>query len=173
MMRTSIFTAAAAVACLAPVHAGEVQLQLDQARLYSLDRPVGSVVVANPSVADVAVHSNQELVLFGKMPGLTNLFVFDTDGRPMGSVSLRVSNPRQNMVTVYAGANRMTMSCATVCEHTYTIGDGVNGLRPQGTDVASQATLRFEMASTAAGGSAQSQQSTTLSGSGEDLAPDS
>lgn len=154
--------AAVAAMSIAPAYAGEVDLVLDQARLYALDQPVGSVVVANPSVADVAVHSNRELVLFGKMPGLTNLFVFDQDGRPMGSVALRVSNPRQNMVTVYAGSNRITMSCASVCEHTYTVGDGVNGLRPQGTDVASQSTLRFDMATTAAGGSASARQSATV-----------
>ncbi|MGV6821162.1 MAG: pilus assembly protein N-terminal domain-containing protein [Parvularcula sp.] len=156
-----LFSLTALAALVASAHAGEVEIVLDQAKLYSLQKPVGSVVVANPSVADVSVHSTKELVLFGKMPGLTNLFVFGTDGKPMGSVALRVSNPRANMVTVFAGSNRITMSCSSVCEHTYTIGDGINGIRVQGTDVASQASMRFGMASNAAGGSTSASQTPT------------
>ncbi|WOI53558.1 pilus assembly protein N-terminal domain-containing protein [Parvularcula sp. LCG005] len=138
---------------MAPAMAGDVNVVIDQAQLFQVQEPIGSVVVANPSIADIKVLSPTELVLFGKMPGATNLFLFDRDGKPVKNIALNVTNGGANTITVFSGAYRHTYACANTCEPTYTVGDGVHGIRATGTDVAEQVTTKQELATTAAQGS--------------------
>lgn len=135
-----------------PAAAGELWLTIDQARLYTFDEPVGSIVVGNPSIADVTVKSSRELVLFGKMPGSTSLAFFDKEGAPLRQLTIRVQNPTANVVTLQAGTTRYTFSCTNLCEQTNTIGDGSNDSRAELGSVAQQAQRKVQMAAQAGSG---------------------
>jgi Flp pilus assembly secretin CpaC len=49
-----------------------------------LDRPVGTVIVGNPDIADVTVQSEKIVVLTAKkLQGNTNLIVLDTENNDL------------------------------------------------------------------------------------------
>lgn len=60
--------------------AGSYLLRVGESQVLQF-RWVTRVAVGNPAVADVAVVSDDELLLNGKAPGETNLFVWDRSGR--------------------------------------------------------------------------------------------
>ena len=55
--------------------ADDLIVKFDQTQLIRLARPIGEVIVGNPSIADVQVHSTNMLAVTGKGFGLTNVIV--------------------------------------------------------------------------------------------------
>ena len=116
------------------VAAEQLWLTMDQVRPYKLDNPAQSIVVGNPSIADVTVQDNTNVLLFGKAPGLTNIYVFDDKGEAVKNLTIRVRTPSSDMLTVHRGVARTTYNCTTNCEATVTVGDSdatFNGVSAQ------------------------------------------
>jgi hypothetical protein len=63
--------------------ADPVSVEVNGARLLKLDAPASDVVIGNPNVADVTVQTPNQLVVIGRMPGVTRLIVMSD-----GTVSL-------------------------------------------------------------------------------------
>ncbi|MGV6800365.1 MAG: pilus assembly protein N-terminal domain-containing protein [bacterium] len=120
--------------------AGELWLTIDQVRVYEMPAPVGSIIIGNPSIADVKVRSNEQILLYGKAPGLTNIYFFDQEGTKMDNVFVRVQSDTKNMLVVHKGAARTTYSCTRNCEVTPTIGDSLESFG----NVSSQAQQKQE-----------------------------
>ena len=118
-------TAAVVALLIAPASAfaGEIWLTMDQVRTYGLKDPVSSIVIGNPAIADVTVQSNEQILLYGKAPGLTNIFFFNADGERLESLNIRVKSPTGNMLTLHRGVERATYSCTQLCEPTPIVGD--------------------------------------------------
>lgn len=151
-----VFTAiTASVPALAgPTPSQSVNVVIDDAHLYNPKAEVGSIVVGNPSIADVTVRTNKEIVLFGKMPGATNVYLFDREGKPMTNLVVNVQNSRRNRLTLQAGDNRVTYYCANLCEQTHTIGDGSYVTLLDASDTLGQAANKYSAAQGAATGTA-------------------
>ena len=100
-------------------------LSLPQGKSAIVDLPVDvrDVLVSNPGVADVTIQDPQTLVLTGKSYGETNLIVLDSAGNPVADTMVSVVQAPSDMVTVYAGTARNTLSCQPVCQQTVTLGD--------------------------------------------------
>ena len=96
--------------------AGEVWLTIDNVRAYNLPEPISAIVVGNPGIADVKVVSNTNILLFGKKPGLTNIYFFDLEGKKLDNVSVRVRSNTGNMLTLQRGVEYVTYSCTTNCD---------------------------------------------------------
>ena len=122
MRRFATFLIAATLATPA-VNAEQLWLTMDQVRPYELKSPAQSIVVGNPGIADVTVQDNQNLLLFGKAPGLTNIFIFDENGKPSQNLTLRVRTTNSDMLTVHRGSMRTSYNCTVNCEATVTVGD--------------------------------------------------
>lgn len=159
IMPKHLLSSVAVAACVfvMPATAGEFWLTSNEPRTLSLEAPVGSIVVGNPSVADVSVRTNQELVLFGKMPGLTKIYLFDEDGVQSKVLKIRVQSQRSDMVILQAGPTQYTFSCTTRCDQTFAVGDGTNESRGNGDTIQQQALTRFDMASKATNGSSHAE----------------
>jgi len=56
-----------------------LNLNWREARVVKLAKPATSVVVGDPTVADVTLETPQTVVVFGKTPGETNLLVLSGD----------------------------------------------------------------------------------------------
>ena len=102
-------------------------VQIDQSQLLSLDAEPGTIIVGNPSIADVSVNGRQMFV-HGHSFGETNLMIFDVNGKKMGDYELTVGNSSNNQVTVFIGSGtngptRYTYSCAPTCEAAMMVGD--------------------------------------------------
>lgn len=110
-----------------PVHAagegGPVSVKVNMARILRISAPANTVIIGNPRVADVTIQDPQTLVLTGKSYGQTNLIVLDAQGNPIADTLVEVVQAQGDMVTVYMGNARTTLSCAPVCQPTIMLGD--------------------------------------------------
>ncbi len=149
-MRRILAAASIAAASLAamsqPAAAEQLWLTMDQVRPFKLETPAKSIVVGNPAIADVTIQDNNNILLFGKAPGLTNIYVFDETGAPSQNLVIRVRTPSSDMLTVHRGVGRTTYNCTTNCEATVTVGDDTE----QFETVSSQVESKYGQASSLA-----------------------
>ena len=115
---------AAALFSLASVAnaASDVTILADQAKILQVSGAPGTVVIGNPSIADVTVQGDQ-VVLVGRNFGVTNVIVLDRDGRQLAALDVTVQYPDKNAVHIFKAAGRMSLVCAPVCEDTLQVGD--------------------------------------------------
>ncbi len=128
--------------------ADQIWLTMDQVRPYQLEHPAQSIVVGNPAIADVTVRDNTNVLLFGKAPGLTNIYIFDERGEAVKNLIIRVRTPSADMLTVHRGAARTTYNCTTNCEATITVGDENTTFN----DIATQVQNKYSQAASLAQG---------------------
>ena len=122
-MRAFFSVLATLLALTTGAQAGQVWLTMDQVRPYKLETPAQNIVVGNPAIADVTVQDNQNLLLFGKAPGLTNIYIFDEAGETIENMIVRVRSQNTDMLTFHHGSARTTYNCTSNCEVTVTVGD--------------------------------------------------
>jgi Flp pilus assembly secretin CpaC len=116
----SLFVSAAASTA---AHADQVWVTMDQVAPYSFKQDVDQIVVGNPGIADITVRDKSKVLIFGKAPGVTNLFLFDADGNEIENLIVRVRAIQDGMLTFQRGGQRATYNCMTNCEPTITVGD--------------------------------------------------
>ncbi|MCB1478585.1 MAG: pilus assembly protein N-terminal domain-containing protein [Tepidamorphaceae bacterium] len=102
--------------------AEKLLLGVDRAQLVRLDVPVDTVIIGNPTIADAAVYDQTTLIITGKSFGETNLIVLDSLGKIVHEADLAVSTPTDTL-TIHKGPNRLSYTCAPVCERTLRAGD--------------------------------------------------
>ena len=147
-MRKFVFAAAALAAMTSAAQAGQVWLTMDYVRPYKLERPAQNIIIGNPAIADVTVQDATNLLLYGKAPGMTNIYFMDDDGGVIENMIVRVRTNSTDMLTLHKGVMRTTFNCTTNCEKTITVGDDINTF----IEVSSQVSQKFGQAKTAAEG---------------------
>jgi hypothetical protein len=77
-------------------------------RLLRLDRPVGTVIVGNPDIADVTIQSEKAVVLTAKKAeGNTNLIILDVDNNDLLKADVFVRALLEpGVVKIYPQVNR-------------------------------------------------------------------
>ena len=143
MIRKSVavlfsLVASCSVALPALAAGAPVSVKVNMARILRINAPAATVIVGNPGVADVTIQDPQTLVLTGKSYGETNLIVLDNLGNPIADTMVEVVQDLADMVTVYRGDRRGTMSCSPVCQQVVMLGDDTGYT---GEAVASSATV--------------------------------
>ncbi|MBL4820621.1 MAG: type II and III secretion system protein family protein [Gammaproteobacteria bacterium] len=68
----------------------ELTLPVGKSQIIQSDQPLMQVVVGNPNVADVQVLNENQFLVVGKEPGITNLAFRDTDSRIIAVLDLVV-----------------------------------------------------------------------------------
>ena len=102
---------------------GDLNVNVDQAKLIRLKAHGAEVIIGNPSIADVSVQSSKLLILTGKSAGLTNLIVLDGSGDEVLNKKIFVSADSIRLVTVSKGARRETYTCSPNCNPALISGD--------------------------------------------------
>lgn len=119
--------AAALPALVAPAALAQatdtVSVLVNHARVVRLPATTGTVVVGNPSIADVAVQKNGNLVITGKAYGLTNLIALDPGGNIIAESKIKVDAPSDAVIIVQRGLERETYSCTPKCQPAISLGD--------------------------------------------------
>lgn len=105
------------------VGAEMVKVELDQARIYRLAAPASTIVIGNPAIADATLQDAQTLIVTGRAYGQTNLIVLDGQGETITDVQLAVLAASENLVTVYKGVKRQSLSCVADCQPAAVPGD--------------------------------------------------
>lgn len=135
-MRPSFVAAFAAMAVFSSAaHADQVWLTMDQVRPYILEKPAAEIVVGNPAIADIKVQDKTRVLLYGKAPGLTNMYIFDDEGNTVENLVIRVKTNANEMLTMHRGSMRTTYNCTDNCEATITVGDNPESFEAVSTQV--------------------------------------
>jgi len=88
-----VFTSTAAMA-------DGLELHWREARVVRLAKPATSIVVGDPTVADVTLDDPNTLIIFGKTPGETNLVVLSGSQELLFDWSVMVAPTNERHVTV-------------------------------------------------------------------------
>src|SRR5262245_57950808 len=83
----------------------DVIVKYDQSQLLSLPRPASEIIVGNPVIADISVHSDNLLVITGKSFGITNMIVLDAKRNIMMERRVLVRRDDVKVVNLQRGAS--------------------------------------------------------------------
>ncbi|PVM91381.1 pilus assembly protein CpaC [Caulobacter radicis] len=86
-----------------------------QATTIPLGGSAREIVVGDPQIADVSVVNDRTLVILGKRVGVTTLFAFDAQGRPLAGGQVLVTDVSADAVTVQRGAAASAYACDNRC----------------------------------------------------------
>lgn len=130
-MRRALF-AAAFLASTPAFAAGDVRLGLDEVHTLTFQRPVATVYVGNPAIADITMIDARHAFVQGKGYGRTNFVALNQDGVQVFGTSITVTGASSgNTVVLNRGAQRITLNCAGQrCEPTPMPGDGKDAYDP-------------------------------------------
>jgi pilus assembly protein CpaC len=81
-----------------PSNPGSLNLALGEGNVLRFDAPVESVLVADPSIADLQVVSPGVIYVFGKTPGQTSLMALGADGQEIAALTVNVNSGTQAVV---------------------------------------------------------------------------
>ncbi|CAN5158366.1 hypothetical protein BH09PSE2_BH09PSE2_11190 [soil metagenome] len=104
-----------AVALPATAGAGVVTVPIDHSTRLSIRGPAASLVVGNPSLADVTLVDSHTVFVSGRGFGSTDVTILDSLGRTIFSSDILVSAPTQGRVSVYRGPTRSDLACDPGC----------------------------------------------------------
>lgn len=108
----------------AVAEAGErLTVYTDHSRVLNVDRAPGTVIVGNPSIADVTIQGTQ-VFLHARSYGTTNVLIMDENGNSLADYDVTVQTGGDDNVFVFkAGAIKQTYLCAPDCESILHVGD--------------------------------------------------
>jgi Flp pilus assembly secretin CpaC len=112
-MRRKIAFAFAAAAALSggQALAGGVAVPMDEVRTVAFAKPVATVYVGNPAIADINMIDARHAFVLGKSFGTTNIIALDNSGHEVANTFVSVSGSNGSMVTLMKGATQTTFSC--------------------------------------------------------------
>ena len=98
----------------AGAHAVTVKVSPDRATLVTLSGKPATIIVGNPTYADVAAIGDKVLVQ-GRNYGKTNIIVLDGQGRRLAQFDVLVVNDDPQEVALFREGQRTTYLCAPDC----------------------------------------------------------
>ena len=101
----------------------DFHVQYDQVELLRLNEEGATIIVGNPSIADVSIQRAKLLAITGKTFGVTNLIVMNHAGQVITNRRLVVRADDQKVVNLNRGVLRESYNCAPKCQSVLTIGD--------------------------------------------------
>jgi hypothetical protein len=93
--------------------AGGVAVPLDEVRTVAFAKPVTTVYVGNPSIADINMIDARHAFVLGKRFGTTNIIALDSTGHEVANTYVSVSGASGGTVTLTKGAFGTTPATQT------------------------------------------------------------
>ena len=103
--------------------AEEMMVSMDHTIPMNFSKPVASVVVGNPFIADVMAHSENMFFVVGKTMGTTNIVALDGEGNTISDMTVHVVSPEAKRLSLYRSTSRASYNCADGCQLTPIPGD--------------------------------------------------
>lgn len=107
----------------ASTEAADLVVAYDQSQLLRLPRAVSSVIIGNPSIADVSVQASNLLVVTGRSFGITNIIALDAERNIIQDQRVVVTRDEARTVNLTKGGKRQSYTCTPNCSPMLTIGD--------------------------------------------------
>ncbi len=122
-MKRAFLVAVAAAALTTTALASDLTVTIDQTKMVQLSTAASTIVVGNPSIADVSMQDADTALVTGKTFGTTNIIAIDSEGRQVANVRVVVAGNTDRTVTLMRGNQQVTLSCAPRCAPTPMPGD--------------------------------------------------
>lgn len=101
-----------------------VAINMDEVRVVAFQRPIATVFVGNPTIADATVIDPYHAFILGKTFGTTNLIALGPQSQTVANQQITVLNRGGGVVTLNKGAAQFSYTCTTVhCEASPLPGD--------------------------------------------------
>lgn len=100
-----------------------VVVPIDNSTMLELERNAATVVVGNPSIADVSVQKGNLLFVLGRNFGTTNVIALDSGNQQIANIPISVTTTMPHHMTLYRGAGQVSFTCAPRCERSLIPGD--------------------------------------------------
>lgn len=111
------------VAPLTRAQAQDLIVKYDQSQIVKLSRPVAEIIIGNPMIAEIAIHSSNTLVVTGKTFGLTNMIALDADRNKIEERIIMVVREESKVVNLIKAGKRESYNCAPQCNPSLVVGD--------------------------------------------------
>ncbi|MEE9272633.1 MAG: pilus assembly protein N-terminal domain-containing protein [Robiginitomaculum sp.] len=105
--------------------AEEYRLNLNKTEVLHVPYAVGAVIIGNPKIADISVHSQDTFFIMGRGYGETNLIILDTEGRMMMNANIKVGQDMANtdVRVIKIGKGSEHYSCLPDCQPAPSLSD--------------------------------------------------
>ncbi len=94
----------------------------DRAKVVRIAGEISSIIVGNPSFADVSVQKDF-IIVHGRNFGQTNILVLDEKGETLANLEVTTIRGPDRNISVYRGGQKASYACAPKCESTLQVGD--------------------------------------------------
>jgi len=132
------------------------QVDLNKTQILRLPAAAGSVIIGNPNIADITVHSPTTVMVVGRGFGETNLIILDRNGQTMMDADIQVTSiTPSNGVRLFNAKSRETYSCSPYCQPSPVLGDSAGHISANSAAVpqATAPTAIFDQGTPTNGGS--------------------
>jgi len=101
-----------------------VAISMDEVRVVTFQRPIATVFVGNPTIADATVIDPYHAFILGKTFGTTNLIALGPQSQTVANQQITVTNRGGGTVTLNKGSAQYNFACTTAhCEASPLPGD--------------------------------------------------
>ena len=100
-------------------------IRSDQSQIIVMPRQPATVVVGNPSIADVTIQG-QNVFLHARSYGTTNIIILDDEGKQLADYEVTVMLGGSNNLAMFKGGLQYTYVCAPDCEVSLHVGDDLD-----------------------------------------------
>ena len=90
---------------------GELRLNMDQVKLIRTKIPFKTVSVGNSLIADATAIDENNVLVFAKEFGTTNVIIVDDEGNLVAEEQITVTTQHGHMVTLQRGPRWSTLTC--------------------------------------------------------------
>lgn len=105
---------------------GMYSVKLNRTEIVHLPEPAAAIVIGNPNVADVTVHSSDTIFIVGRGYGDTNIIILNSEGQKVMDAEVHVTTSNSNKnVRIFSGSSTMRASynCSPYCQPAPLLGD--------------------------------------------------
>jgi len=146
-MRRALVSFIAAATFAAPAFAANISVPVDEVRIVTFKKPISTVYVGNPTIADITTIDETRVFVLGKSFGSTNLIALGRDGKPIANENVTVFGRRMGAVTLNKGAQQYTYSCTSAqCQPAPVVGDSSDYHKSIHDEVASHSAALLKAA---------------------------
>lgn len=139
--------------CAQAVASETLTVTRDKLHMLRLSEPGATVIIGDPTLAEIRVEGPKLIFIFGRTNGETNFVVLDRRGQEVANYDLIVTPAAARHVTVNRGVTaRTTLSCDDRCTVINSVGTAASPPAAAPTAPEADATGATEAAQTATGG---------------------
>lgn len=125
-----------------PAHAAEsFNVEVNQTKALNFSAPVTSIMLGNPSIADVHVDSAKRVYVLGRAFGQTNLIALDADGKTVAMMNVNVTSQSADNLTLNRGTGQVSYNCTPRCERVINITDSSENFSELSSQISAMAGM--------------------------------